>query len=93
MIRNILAGAAAAVTLTAFWAGSAFAADSIRISLAGKTPAEIHAAIVKAASDVCYAQTKHEPLFAQVYSACVSQTVAVATAKAGALQPAAYAGR
>lgn len=89
MIRSILAGATAAILLS----GPALAADSIRISLAGKSPAQVHAEIVKAASTVCYAQTRHEPLFANVYAACVSQTVATALAKAGAAQPAAYAGR
>jgi hypothetical protein len=96
MIRTTVAALA-----FAFAAVPAFAADGVHISLAGKSPAEVHAEIVKAASQVCYAQTLHEPLFAHLYTACISQSVSQAVAQIGdsklvaydRAHAAAYAGR
>ena len=98
MIRTAIAAFSAAATL---FAVPAFAADSVRVSLAGKSPAQVHAEIVKAASTVCYAQALHEPLFAHAYTACLTESVARAVAQTGdsrvaayaRTNPAAYAGR
>jgi sulfur relay (sulfurtransferase) complex TusBCD TusD component (DsrE family) len=87
MIRIAIAALSAAAALTAV---PAFAQDGVHISLAGKSPAQVHAEIVKAASQVCYAQSLHEPLFAHVYTACISQTVARAVTQIGDSKLAAY---
>ena len=90
MIRTAIAAFGAAATLFAL---PAFAgeAGSVRVSLAGKSPAQVHAEIVKAASAVCYAQALHEPLFAHAYSACVTESVTRAVAQTGDSRLAAYA--
>jgi hypothetical protein len=58
------------------------AAPSVRVQVAGKSPAEAHAAIVKAASQVCLTATRGEALFVYIYPSCVSD--AVSRAEAGA---------
>jgi hypothetical protein len=90
MIRTVIAAFSAAATLLAV---PAYAQDEVRISLAGKSPAQVHAEIVKAASRVCYAQTRREPLYVHVYAACVQQSVSRALAQVGDSNRTAYAGR
>ncbi|MDB5432479.1 MAG: hypothetical protein JWP35_3595 [Caulobacter sp.] len=86
MIRTAVAALAAAFALAA----PAFASETVHISTAGKSPAQVHAEIVKAASKVCYADTLHEPLFTYVYAACVSQSVSRAVAQLGDSKLSAY---
>lgn len=59
-------------------AGPASAADSIRISLAGKTPAQVESEIRRAAQTVC-ARGVVSPL--EIYSYCVRDTVRHAKAQ------------
>ena len=90
MIRTIALGLSASLLLSA----SAFAAPaepSMRVSIAGKSPEEAHAAIVKAASTVCYAATRGEPLFVYVYPSCVSEAVSKAVAQSADPKLADYA--
>ena len=87
MIRTIAAALSAASLAAAFLIASpalaAPAPQSVHVPLAGKSAAQVHADIVRAASTVCYTETQHEPLFAYVYPACISQTVSKAVAQIG----------
>lgn len=81
MIRTVLAAAAAFALAAPAFAGQPV--SEIRVSTAGKSPAEVHTAIVKAASQVCYQQTRGEALFAHVYPACIRESVDRAVAQLG----------
>ncbi|MDB5432478.1 MAG: hypothetical protein JWP35_3594 [Caulobacter sp.] len=94
MIRTIAAG----VTASLLFSAAAFAAPvqpaepTVRVSLAGKSTAEAHAAIVKAASAVCFKATRGEQLFVYVYPSCVTDAVNKAIAQTGDAKLAAYKG-
>ena len=83
MIRTTVLAAAAAVALFAAPALAASAPSAVTVTIAGKSPAEAHAAIVKAASTVCLAATRGESMFVYLYPACVQDAVSRAVAQAG----------
>ena len=84
---NRLTTLAAAAALLAT---PAVAAD-IRVSLVGKTPEQIHADIVRAASDVCWKQHRRDDLRMYVYPVCVRASVKNAIAQIGDTQLTEYA--
>jgi hypothetical protein len=78
MIRSIaLAVSAAALFAAAAPAGAA----EVRVHVAGKAPAELHADIVKAANTVCRQEVRGEALAVYLYSACVRGAVTDAVSK------------
>ena len=77
MIRTI-ALAASALALTV--AAPASAAE-MRIKVAGKSAAEVHAEIVKAASSVCWHDVRGEALAGYLYPACIRASVNDAVSK------------
>lgn len=81
MIRTTVLAAAAALIAAPALAASAPPAE--HVSIAGKTPQEAHAAITKAASKVCLASTRNEPMFVYLYSSCVQDAVSRAVAQTG----------
>jgi hypothetical protein len=56
-------------------AGPASAAESIKVSIAGKTPEAIHADILRAAQLVCFHEYATETLGYYMVSQCVARTV------------------
>lgn len=71
MIRLVAAAAVAAALV----AGPA-AAQSIRISTAGKSTAQIEAEVVKAAKDLCAAEAVGATFSRSFYKSCVKISVA-----------------
>lgn len=63
------------------------AADSIKISLVGKTPAALHADITKAARKVCLDEHGAAPFAIYTLSACVRDSVRSAEASIGLSVP------
>jgi hypothetical protein len=80
-MTRIASIALAAATL-ALGAVSAQATE-IRVPVAGKTPQQIHADIVAAASQVCWQDSRGDSLRIYTYSACVRTSVARAVARIG----------
>jgi hypothetical protein len=74
--------AAAAATLLV---APASAADSIHISVKGKTTAELKAEIVKAAETLCYRQTAGSSFPIDAQRTCVTYTVRATFAQAPGL--------
>ncbi|MDB5442268.1 MAG: hypothetical protein JWP73_644 [Phenylobacterium sp.] len=81
MLRMITLAAAAAALLAA----PASAAESIHISIKGKTTAELKAEIVKAAETLCWRETVGSSLQVDTQRACVAHTVKATFAQAPAL--------
>lgn len=79
---NRYASIALAAAALALGAVSAQASE-IRVSVAGKTPQQVHADIVAAASQVCWQDTRGDDMRIYTYSACVRASVAQAVAKIG----------
>jgi hypothetical protein len=79
MIRTAALAFAAAALFSAP-ALAETAPPSVNVSIAGKSPAEAHAAIVKAASKVCLTATRGESMFVYVYPSCVQDAVSRAEA-------------
>ena len=85
MNRLITLAAAAAILATPA------AAAEIRVSLVGKTAEQVHADIVRAASDLCWKQHRRDDLRMYVYPACIRGSVKNAIAQIGDAQLTAYA--
>lgn len=88
-IRNIaIALSASAMLAGALTAGPALAASdeapSVRVSLTGKSPAQAHADIVKAAGQVCFAATRGQMYFAYTYTGCIRAAAKTAEAQVAA---------
>lgn len=69
MIRTIALSVVAAIAITA-----PAHAQSVRVSLAGKTDAQIEAEVAKAARNVCIRATRSETLALDAMSRCVKAT-------------------
>ena len=67
------------------------AAQDIRVSLVGKTAAQAHADIARAASEVCWKQHRRDDLRMYVYPACIRGSVKNAIAQIGDAQLTEYA--
>jgi len=82
MIRTLALAASAAALIAA-----PAAAQSVKISTAGKSPEQLHADIAKAAKKVCTAATVGATFPRDMYASCVKFAVknAVATANDPAL--------
>jgi hypothetical protein len=78
MMRTVTFAALAALALA-----SSANAQEVRVSLAGKSPAQIHSDIVSAARNVCHKATATESLMLDAYSRCMSGTVKAAVAQLG----------
>ncbi|MFN3512413.1 MAG: hypothetical protein ACK41C_05180 [Phenylobacterium sp.] len=83
MIRFVTLAAVAAFA----FAAPASAAE-VRVSLTGKSSAQIEAEIVQAARSVCLRETAFETLVQDAYGRCVRATVKSATAKLASVQAA-----
>lgn len=90
MMRTIAAAALSVAAIAAAAPASA-AETGIRVQVAGKSAAQVHADIVKAASTVCYKQVAGEPMFATTYSYCVQDATRRAVAQIGTPELVAYA--
>lgn len=77
MIRTIVLAASAVALFAAAPAGAA----EIRVSAAGKAPAELRAEIVNAASRVCLEEVRGTGTASQVYASCVRDAVNKAAAQ------------
>jgi len=86
MIRTLTLAAAAAALLAA-----PAAAQSIRVSTAGKSTAQVHADVVKAAKSVCRQATIGATFPHEEMSRCVKWTVAQTIAQARSPELAALA--
>ena len=73
MIRTIVLTAVVALAITA-----PAQAGSIRVALAGKSPAQVEAEVAKAAKTVCFRETRSETLALEAYTRCVKATTQVA---------------
>lgn len=74
-------------TVAALAAFVAFpAAAEVRISLAGKSAAQLDAELTRAARTVCMRETSGETLVVNAYGRCVKDTLKVAQAKLAAAQ-------
>lgn len=73
MIRTAVLTAVAALAITA-----PAHAGSVRVALAGKSPAQVEAEVAKAARTVCFRETRSETLALEAYSRCVKATTEVA---------------
>ena len=78
---------AAAVALGAGLIAAPAAAQTIRVSTAGKTAAELRADIHAAAREVCWQNYTSMPMPLEAYSACVSAQVRNAKAQLRAGTP------
>ena len=67
------------------------AAHEVRVSLAGKSAAQIHSDIVQAASEVCWAQHRRDDLRAYTYPRCIQASVKNAVDQIGDRDLTAYA--
>ena len=75
------------VTLAAVAALAAFpAAAEVRVSLNGKSAAQLDAELARAARTVCMRDTSGETLVVHAYGRCVMDTLQVAQAKLAAAQ-------
>jgi hypothetical protein len=74
MLRTTTLAVLAALAL----APAANAAESVRVSLAGKSAAQIHVDVVAAARTVCHRATATETLMLDAYSRCTAATVKAA---------------
>lgn len=83
MIRFVTLAAVAAFAVAA----PASAAE-VRVSLTGKSAAQIDAEITKAARSVCLRETAFESLIQDAYGRCVRATVKTAQAKLANVQSA-----
>lgn len=81
--------AALVAALSAFAAGSAFAGE-IRVPVSGKSTEQIHADIVRAASQLCWQDVRGDALAGYIYPECVRRSVKSAIAQIGDAQLAAY---
>lgn len=77
MIRSIVLAASAIALFAAAPAGAA----EVRIQTAGKAPAQLHAEIVKAASNVCWAEVRGTAMAGYTYPSCVRASVQKAVAQ------------
>ena len=77
MIRTI----ALAVSALALTVAAPASAAEMRIKVAGKSAAEVHAEIVKAASSVCWRDVRGETLSGYLYPACIRASVNDAVSK------------
>lgn len=73
MIRTAILAAMAALAITA-----PAHAGSVRVALAGKSPAQVEAEVAKAARSVCFRETRSETLALEAYTRCVKATTEVA---------------
>lgn len=73
MIRTVVLTAVAALAITA-----PAHAGSVRVALAGKSPAQVEAEVSKAARTVCFRETRSETLALDAYARCVKATTQVA---------------
>jgi len=87
MIRFVTLAAVAAFAIAAPAAAAPNAAQ-VRVSLAGKSAAQIDADIAQAARTVCLRETAFETLIQDAYGRCVRATVKTAQAKLAAVQSA-----
>ena len=85
MIRFVTLAAVAAFAVAA---PASAAPAQVRVSLAGKSAAEIDAEIAKAARSVCLRETAFETLIQDAYGRCVRATVKTAQAKLAGVQSA-----
>jgi hypothetical protein len=76
MIRTIVLSAVAAIAITA-----PAQAQSVRISLVGKTEAQIQADVQRAARAVCFKATRSETLALEAFGRCVKATTATTNTK------------
>jgi hypothetical protein len=83
MIRFVTVAA-----LAAFAFAAPASAAEVRVSLTGKSPAQIEADIAQAARSVCLRETAYETLVQDAYGRCVKATVKSAHAKLAAVQAA-----
>jgi hypothetical protein len=86
MIRFVTLAAVAAFAVAA--PASAASTAQVRISLTGKSAAQIDAEIAQAARSVCLRETAFESLINDAYGRCVRATVKTAQAKLAAVQSA-----
>jgi hypothetical protein len=82
MIRFVTFAALAA------FAATPVSATEIRVSLVGKSAAQLDAEVAGAARKVCMRQTAGETLLVNAYSRCVRATLKVAQANLAAAQSA-----
>lgn len=73
-----------------FSGASAFAAE-IRVPTSGKTTEQLHADIVRAAADACWADLRGEPMAGYIYPNCIRASVKRAVAQIGDAELTAYA--
>lgn len=85
--KTLVAVLAALVSGAAGFAGAA----EIRVPTAGKSTEQLHADIVKAASNACWSDLRGEPLMAYVYPQCVRTSIQRAVAQTGDADLVAYA--
>jgi hypothetical protein len=64
-----------AATAAALVAAPAMAAESIHVSIAGKTPAQVKADVRQAAAELCHQQTFGSLVEADAQRACIEHTV------------------
>lgn len=88
MNKKILVAVLAALASGA--AGMAGAAE-IRVATAGKSAEQLHAEIVRAASDACWADLRGEAMAGYIYPNCVRESVTRAVAQIGDAKLTAYA--
>jgi hypothetical protein len=82
-----LAALASGLTIT-----SAVAAE-VRVPVAGKSTEQLHADIVRAASNACWADLRGEALAGYIYPSCVRESVKRAVATIGDAKLVAYAAK
>jgi hypothetical protein len=75
----------------AVFTGGAAAAAEIRVPVAGKSTEQVHADIVKAATDACWSDLRGEPMAGYIYPNCVRASVKRAVAQIGDAKLSAYA--
>jgi hypothetical protein len=86
MIRFVTLAAVAAFAVAA--PAAAAPAAQVRISLTGKSAAQIDAEIAQAARSVCLRETAFESLMNDAYGRCVRATLKTAQAKLASVQSA-----
>jgi UrcA family protein len=87
MIRFVTLAAVAAFAVAAP-AAAAPSVSQVRVSLAGKSAAQLDAEIAQAARSVCLRETAFETLIPDAYGRCVKATLKTAQAKLAAAQSA-----
>jgi hypothetical protein len=90
MIRTTLAAAALVLLVAAPALAQTAPAQEVRIQALGKSPAELHHAIISAARSVCAADTRSDSLSLYTFPACMQASVKDAVRQARSPELAAY---